>query len=178
MSGSVPHLLETDRSGRKKTTIWCHRVTFYSTWTSGDSVALLLPLHRENGWVAPLETLPGNYLARFVSFTSNSTLISSRNNGAQTKKLPIARRCVRHNDLHFLLHSAAITFVPQVNHSGLPFVTTARPSLQGTHAAVVLIHIQFGSLDSGHAPRTKPQENSTRGPSVLLSQPRGNVQIE
>lgn len=71
-------------------------------------------------------------------------------------KLPIAWRRVRQNDLHLLLHLAAITFVPQAERTAVPFVSRARPPLQGTHARVVLIHVQFGSLDSDH-----PGQNRT-----------------
>lgn len=71
-------------------------------------------------------------------------------------KLPIAGRRVRQNDPHPLLHLAAITFVPQEKHTRVPFVSRARPPLQGAHAPVVLIHVQFGSLDSDH-----PGQNRT-----------------
>lgn len=90
---------------------------------------------------------------QLVQFVLRSDYIATQSSTPSIpwSKLPIARRHERQNDPHFLLHLAAITFVPQANRTRVPFVSGARPPLQGTHAPVVLIHVQFGSLDSDHA---------------------------
>lgn len=141
---------------QKKRTHW---VNFHSKWTSRVFTASPLPPQRQK-WLNG--TCGGASSKRSCAVCVASYNVGLRLYGNTTEhkphrcKLPIARRRARQNDLHFRLHLAAITFVPQANRTTVPFVSGARPPLQGTHAPVVLIHVHFGSLDSDH-----PGQNRT-----------------
>lgn len=140
MSESVAHPLETNQSGRKKNTLWCHRVSFYSREQATQRFHGL-PLNCTGKitewhiWGCFKATVWWGLCSRHAVqlWLDGSTMVHKPHWG----KLPNVRRRLWQNGLHFLLHSTAITFVAQANRSGVPLVTTARPSLQGAHAPVV-----------------------------------------